>query len=94
MNPGSLITSIVVDDTFYGTLVIDNLLSHAPFPPEAESLAFCTPSTKIRMAVPSYVAATCCHVLFVKTPAGVLKKCWAPPNQRTNCSPFTPISWE
>jgi two-component system NtrC family sensor kinase len=35
----SLMTSIIVSGKFYGTLVVDNLLSHAPFPPEAESLA-------------------------------------------------------
>jgi len=32
-------TSIIVSGTFYGTLVIDNLYSHAPFPAESESLA-------------------------------------------------------
>jgi signal transduction histidine kinase len=35
----SLMTSIIVSGTFYGTLVVDNLYSHAPFPPESESLA-------------------------------------------------------
>jgi signal transduction histidine kinase len=35
----SLMTSIMVSGTFYGTLVVDNLYSHAPFPAEAESLA-------------------------------------------------------
>jgi signal transduction histidine kinase/CheY-like chemotaxis protein len=35
----SLMTSIIVSETFYGTLVIDNLYSHAPFPSESESLA-------------------------------------------------------
>ena len=35
----SLMTSIIVSGTFYGTLVIDNLYSHAPFPAESESLA-------------------------------------------------------
>ncbi len=35
----SLMTSIIVSGTFYGTLVVDNLYSHAPFPAEAESLA-------------------------------------------------------
>jgi signal transduction histidine kinase len=35
----SLMTSIIISGTFYGTLVIDNLYSHAPFPAESESLA-------------------------------------------------------
>jgi signal transduction histidine kinase len=35
----SLMTSITVAGRFYGTLVVDNLYSHAPFPPESESLA-------------------------------------------------------
>ncbi|MEO7912263.1 MAG: ATP-binding protein [Roseiflexaceae bacterium] len=35
----SLLTSIVVSGRLYGTLVVDNLYSHAPFPTEAESLA-------------------------------------------------------
>jgi len=35
----SLMTSIMVSGTFYGTLVVDNLYSHAPFPTESESLA-------------------------------------------------------
>jgi len=35
----SLMTSIIVSGIFYGTLVVDNLYSHAPFPAEAEALA-------------------------------------------------------
>ncbi len=35
----SLMTSIVISGTFYGTLVVDNLYSHAPFPAESEALA-------------------------------------------------------
>lgn len=35
----SLITSIVVGGALYGTLVLDNLRSHAPFPAAAEMLA-------------------------------------------------------
>jgi signal transduction histidine kinase len=35
----SLMTSIMVSGKLYGTLVVDNLYSHAPFPTEAESLA-------------------------------------------------------
>jgi C4-dicarboxylate-specific signal transduction histidine kinase len=35
----SLMTSIIVSGSVYGTLVVDNLYSHAPFPPESESLA-------------------------------------------------------
>jgi signal transduction histidine kinase len=35
----SLMTSITVSGRFYGTLVVDNLYNHAPFPPESESLA-------------------------------------------------------
>jgi signal transduction histidine kinase len=35
----SLMTSITIAGTLYGTLVVDNLFSHAPFPAEAESLA-------------------------------------------------------
>ncbi len=35
----SLMTSIIVSGTFHGTLVIDNLYTHASFPAESESLA-------------------------------------------------------
>jgi signal transduction histidine kinase len=35
----SLVTAIIVGGQFYGTLVLDNLRDHAPFPPEAETLA-------------------------------------------------------
>lgn len=35
----ALVTAILVDGRFYGTLVLDNLHNHAPFPPEAETLA-------------------------------------------------------
>jgi|GEM_PF-1790637 len=35
----SLMTGIIVNGRFYGALVLDNLRSHAPFPPEARTLA-------------------------------------------------------
>jgi signal transduction histidine kinase/CheY-like chemotaxis protein len=34
----SVVGKIYVGERFYGTLVLDNLLSHAPFPPQAETL--------------------------------------------------------
>jgi two-component system NtrC family sensor kinase len=36
---GSLITSIIVDGQFFGTLVLDNLHGHPPLPPEADMIA-------------------------------------------------------
>lgn len=35
----SLVTAILVNGRLYGTLVLDNLHSHAPFPPDAQALA-------------------------------------------------------